>query len=253
MPQPDLGSAWSTSSIVLAVLFVAGTTLAALRGARSRSAPSRSRSCSSPRRAVGVDGPHAYQKDRLTSFLHPTDNPGEAGLPAEPVADRDRRRPEDRPRRRGHADQAQLPARAPHRLHLRGGRRALGLRRRGPRALALRAADLARVCASSPWRRTCIGALVAGGIVAMLMFQVFVNVGMNVGIMPITGIPLPLMSYGGSSVITTLIGLRPAAVDLRARARRGVPQGPRAGLSQGNNHVKSKCSSASTAGRPAWR
>ena len=51
------------------------------------------------------------------------------------------------------------------------------------------------------------GALVAGGIVAMLMFQVFVNVGMNIGIAPITGIPLPLMSYGGSSVITTLLAL----------------------------------------------
>jgi rod shape determining protein RodA len=51
------------------------------------------------------------------------------------------------------------------------------------------------------------GALVAGGITAMLMFQVFVNVGMTIGIMPITGIPLPLMSYGGSSVITTLLAI----------------------------------------------
>ena len=51
------------------------------------------------------------------------------------------------------------------------------------------------------------GAVVAGGIVAMLLFQVFVNVGMTVGIMPITGIPLPLMSYGGSSVLTTLLAL----------------------------------------------
>ena len=51
------------------------------------------------------------------------------------------------------------------------------------------------------------GALVAGGITAMLMFQVFVNVGMTIGIMPITGIPLPLMSYGGSSVLTTLMAI----------------------------------------------
>ncbi len=51
------------------------------------------------------------------------------------------------------------------------------------------------------------GALIAGGIVAMLMFQVFINVGMNIGIMPITGIPLPLMSYGGSSVIVTMIAI----------------------------------------------
>jgi rod shape determining protein RodA len=51
------------------------------------------------------------------------------------------------------------------------------------------------------------GALIAGGITAMLMAQVFVNVGGNLGIMPITGIPLPLMSYGGSSVVMTLIAL----------------------------------------------
>jgi rod shape determining protein RodA len=41
----------------------------------------------------------------------------------------------------------------------------------------------------------------------MLMFQVFVNVGMTIGIMPITGVPLPLMSYGGSSVIVTFLAV----------------------------------------------
>ena len=70
------------------------------------------------------------------------------------------------------------------------------------------------------------GALVAGGITAMLMFQVFVNVGMTIGIMPITGIPLPLMSYGGSSVLDDIHGYRPAAVDPRAGARDGCGQGP---------------------------
>ena len=70
------------------------------------------------------------------------------------------------------------------------------------------------------------GALVAGGITAMLMFQVFVNVGMTIGIMPITGVPLPLMSYGGSSVLVDLHGHRPAAVDPRASARDGCGQGP---------------------------
>ena len=51
------------------------------------------------------------------------------------------------------------------------------------------------------------GALVAGGIAVMLLFQTFVNVGMNLGIMPITGIPLPLMSYGGSSVLATFLAV----------------------------------------------
>jgi rod shape determining protein RodA len=63
------------------------------------------------------------------------------------------------------------------------------------------------------------GALVAAGVAAMLCFQVFVNVGMTIGIMPITGITLPLMSYGGSSVITTLlaVGLL-QSIYLQARA-----------------------------------
>jgi rod shape determining protein RodA len=51
------------------------------------------------------------------------------------------------------------------------------------------------------------GSLIAAGVVAMLMFQVFVNVGMAIGIMPITGVTLPLMSYGGSSVIATLLAV----------------------------------------------
>lgn len=45
------------------------------------------------------------------------------------------------------------------------------------------------------------GALAAVGIVSMVAFHVFVNVGMTVGIMPITGIPLPFISYGGSALI----------------------------------------------------
>ncbi len=51
------------------------------------------------------------------------------------------------------------------------------------------------------------GTLIAGGVLAMLMFQVFVNTGMTIGIMPITGVPLPLMSYGGSSVLVTFIAI----------------------------------------------
>ena len=49
--------------------------------------------------------------------------------------------------------------------------------------------------------RDTYGTLIAGGIAAMWSFQLFVNVGMTMGIMPITGIPLPFMSYGGSSML----------------------------------------------------
>ena len=62
-----------------------------------------------------------------------------------------------------------------------------------------------RVDAHRP--RSFYGTLIAGGIVAMLAFQVLVNVGMNLGMMPVTGITLPLMSYGGSSVLGTFLAL----------------------------------------------
>ena len=51
------------------------------------------------------------------------------------------------------------------------------------------------------------GAVVIGGIVATMVFHVFVNVGMTMGIAPITGIPLPLISVGGSSLIANLAAL----------------------------------------------
>ena len=51
------------------------------------------------------------------------------------------------------------------------------------------------------------GALLAAGVAAMFTFQVFVNVGVAVGILPVTGVTLPLVSYGGSSVLTTFLAL----------------------------------------------
>jgi rod shape determining protein RodA len=51
------------------------------------------------------------------------------------------------------------------------------------------------------------GSLICVGVLAWLVWQVFENVGMTMGIMPVTGIPLPLMSYGGSSTIGFLVGL----------------------------------------------
>ncbi len=49
--------------------------------------------------------------------------------------------------------------------------------------------------------------LVAGGIVFALLFQIFINVGMTMGIAPVTGIPLPFVSVGGSSMITNLLAM----------------------------------------------
>jgi rod shape determining protein RodA len=55
--------------------------------------------------------------------------------------------------------------------------------------------------------RDLLGTLLAAGIVALWAFQIFVNVGMTMGIMPITGIPLPFISYGGSSLITNFVAV----------------------------------------------
>jgi rod shape determining protein RodA len=51
------------------------------------------------------------------------------------------------------------------------------------------------------------GTLICVGILALLVFQVFENVGMTMGIMPITGIPLPFVSYGGSAVLAYFVGI----------------------------------------------
>ena len=50
-----------------------------------------------------------------------------------------------------------------------------------------------------------LGKLLAVGVVTMLFSHIFINIGMNIRLMPVTGIPLPLLSYGGSSVLCSLI------------------------------------------------
>lgn len=52
-----------------------------------------------------------------------------------------------------------------------------------------------------------LGKYIAGGVLCMLFVQIVVNIGMNIGLLPVTGIPLPLLSYGGSSLIVVFISL----------------------------------------------
>jgi len=60
----------------------------------------------------------------------------------------------------------------------------------------------------SGWRsKDPFGTIFACGVAAMLLFQLFVNVGMVIGIMPITGIPLPFVSHGGASLISIALAL----------------------------------------------
>ncbi len=54
--------------------------------------------------------------------------------------------------------------------------------------------------------RNMFGSILAFGITSMIFCQIFINIGMVMGLMPVVGVPLPLVSYGGSSVITNMVG-----------------------------------------------
>lgn len=73
--------------------------------------------------------------------------------------------------------------------------------------LALLALLLLRILRVARMSRDSYGRLIACGVAAMVFFQGFVNIGMNVNLLPVTGLPLPLVSYGGSSLLNTLIAL----------------------------------------------
>jgi rod shape determining protein RodA len=55
--------------------------------------------------------------------------------------------------------------------------------------------------------RDTFGRLIASGVTGLILFQSVVNIGMNLGLMPVTGIPLPFVSYGGSSFLTLMLGM----------------------------------------------
>jgi rod shape determining protein RodA len=73
--------------------------------------------------------------------------------------------------------------------------------------LGLLALMCVRIWRTAQIARDRLGMLICVGVLAMLVFQVFQNVGMTMGIMPITGITLPFMSYGGSSVIASWLAI----------------------------------------------
>jgi len=83
--------------------------------------------------------------------------------------------------------------------------------------LSLFAVVVWRVWRAAALARDLSGTLVCVGVLAMFVFQIFENVGMTMGIMPITGIPLPFMSYGGSA---TLAGFAAIGLVLNVHMRR---------------------------------
>ncbi|MDP1819757.1 MAG: rod shape-determining protein RodA [Acidimicrobiales bacterium] len=64
-----------------------------------------------------------------------------------------------------------------------------------------------RIWRTAQMARDPLGTLICVGVLSMFVFQVFENIGMTMGIMPVTGIPLPFMSYGGSSTLTAFIAM----------------------------------------------
>jgi hypothetical protein len=67
---------------------------------------------------------------------------------------------------------------------------------------------LARRILVAGWRsQDPFGTIFAAGLASMVLFQFFVNIGMSIGLLPITGIPLPFISHGGASLISLFIGL----------------------------------------------
>jgi rod shape determining protein RodA len=203
--QPDLGTGIVLVAIALAILFVAGipwqhfaavAAAAVLIGAGVYAAGS----------AAGVQFLHGYQQDRLTAFLHPSDDPSDASYQVNQAviavgSGKEVGRGDD-------ATQTELlflPERHTDFIYAVIGER-FGF---------LGAAFVVFLYAVLFWRairvmrisRSFYGTMIAGGVVAMLALQVIVNIGMNLGLMPVTGITLPLMSYGGSSVLGTFLAL----------------------------------------------
>jgi rod shape determining protein RodA len=203
--QPDLGSGMVYIVAALAILFVAGTSWRHFAAIFALFAVAITLVLvAAP--AAGVHVLKPYQVDRLTAFLHPSDNPAKQGY--QQIQSKIAIGSGQQTGRGSQSTQTRLNFLPEHRTDFifavvgeQYGFVGAAL------VLSLYALLIWRALRILTLAKNLFGTLVAGGIVAMLMFQVFVNVGMTVGIMPITGVTLPLMSYGGSSVLTTLLAL----------------------------------------------
>ncbi len=203
--QPDLGTALVLVVGTLAVMYfggvpwphfaVIGGSLAALIALVLVVAP-----------AVGHPVLQEYQAQRLTSFLNPSSDPAGAGYQQDQsmVAI-------GAGQKTGRGNQATqtrldfVPERSTDFIFAVIGERYgfMG----AALVLSLYALLIWRALRIVTLSKNSYGILVAGGIAVELLFQVFVNVGMCLGIMPITGIPLPMVSYGGSSVLATFLAI----------------------------------------------
>ena len=204
--QPDIGTALVYSAILLAALFFAGTRwrdLAVIAAVGTIvvtfvlwAGP-----------AMGIDILEPYQRDRLTAFTDPSKNPrgaadninqsitavGSGGLDGRGVTGATQTRLDYLPE---HETDFVFAALSEQRGFVGASILLclyLLLMWRGIRVIAT---------ARDPFSATVAGAIVFG-----LLFQTFVNIGMTIGIAPITGIPLPFVSVGGSAMVTNLMAI----------------------------------------------
>ena len=215
--QPDLGSGMVYMAVAFLMLLVAGTPWQQLSGLAALVCVSIAVVLvAAP--AIGVHVLKPYQTERLTAFLHPSSN-------FEEIKEKESKTGEPDPRYQLAQSKIAIGSgektgRGSDSTQIKGeyvpeddtdfvfaavgeqyGFVGAGL------VLCLYGLLIWRTLRILVMSKDLFGSLVAGGVAAMLMFQVFVNVGMTIGIMPITGVTLPLISYGGSSVITTLLAV----------------------------------------------
>jgi rod shape determining protein RodA len=202
--QPDLGSGMVYMVVAYMLLFVAGTAWRYLAGLAALVAVSAAFVLvAAP--AAGVHVLKPYQVARLTAFLHPSSNPQKEGYQQQ-----ESKIAIGAGQKTGRAQPSQVPNGFVPESHTDFIFAALGEKYGFVGAglvLLLYGVLISRALRALVMSKDLFGSLIAAGVAAMLMFQVFVNVGMTIGIMPITGVTLPLMSYGGSSVITTLLAV----------------------------------------------
>jgi rod shape determining protein RodA len=203
--QPDLGSGLVYLTIAVTLLFVAGVPWGHLAGLLALGATAIALVLVvAP--AAGVQVLKPYEVERLTSFLNPSSNPQKEGY-----QQLESKIAIGAGQRTGSGDNSTqiqgefVPEDSTDFVFAAVGERYgfVG----AALVLSLYALLIWRTLRILTLAKDLFGALVAGGVVAMLMFQVFVNVGVAVDIMPVTGVTLPLMSYGGSSVIATLLAI----------------------------------------------
>jgi rod shape determining protein RodA len=203
--QPDLGSGVVLVAITLMILFVAGIPwqhFAAIGAAAAVIAGGAFVGGS----ALGVDFLHGYQEDRLTAFLHPSDDPKDASYQVNQAIIAVGAGEELG--RGGDATQTELlflPERHTDFIFAVIGER-FGFAG-AAFVVALYSLLFWRIMRVMRLATSFYGTMIAGGVLAMLAFQVIVNIGMSVGLTPVAGITLPLVSYGGSSVLGTFLAL----------------------------------------------